>query len=70
MSNKDYTDLMDDLFNANQMLEMCHGYTQSDVPNMETLSNALYELVQRYTDVYLSLATNNDYIAKKDEVKG
>lgn len=69
MNDKDYTDLMEDLFNANQMLEMCHGYTQSDVPNMATLSNALYELVQRYTNVYLSLAANNDYIVEKDGVE-
>ena len=69
MSKKEYMDLMEKFFDANQVLEVCQGYTQADVPNIMILSNVLFELTKRYTDLYLSLVTNNDYreVEKNDQ---
>ena len=47
-----YCDLLDKMQDLNAILEVCHGYTQSDVPNMKTLDLTLYFLLTRYEQLY------------------
>lgn len=59
MNKKSYTELMDDLYEAISLLEMCQGYAQSDMPDMKALSESLYYVKRKYTELYESLTAYN-----------
>lgn len=49
------SDIIDDLFDANAMLEVCRGYTQADVPDMKALDTVLWNLTKKYGEIYEKL---------------
>ena len=61
MTNENYRDILEDLYDANQMLEVCQGYTQSDAPIFSTLGEVLYKLAEKYEGISLRLVGNDDY---------
>lgn len=56
MNNKiSIEDIMDKFHDANAILEICHGYTQADQPNLAALDNVLFSLLITYEDIYEQL---------------
>lgn len=49
------SNIIDDFFDANAMLEVCRGYTQADVPDMKALDTVLWNLVKTYERIYKQL---------------
>ena len=45
-------EIRDELFDLNAMLEVCHGYTQSDDPDMGVLGVTLFVLHTQYSKLY------------------
>lgn len=67
MTNENYGDILEDLYDANMMLEVCQGYTQADAPKISVLSDVLYKLAEKYTGIYLRLACNDDYRTETED---
>lgn len=57
MNNEKFKDLMDEFYDANNLIELCRGYTQSDTPSIQTLSESLYTLEKKYEEIYAKLCT-------------
>lgn len=55
MDNIEFRDLVDELYTTNNFLEMCYGYAQSDTPCMQSLSESLYTLKDKYEGIYARL---------------
>lgn len=55
MDNEKFRKLLDELYDANNYLEMCRGYAQSDTPCMQSLSESLYTLKDKYEGIYARL---------------
>ena len=55
MSKANMSNIIDDFFDANAMLEVCRGYTQADVPDMKALDTVLWNLVKTYERIYKQL---------------
>ena len=55
MDNEKFRKLVDELYDANNYLEMCRGYAQSDTPCMQALSESLYTLKDKYEGIYARL---------------
>ncbi len=68
MKNEKMLDLMEELYNANNLLEMCRGYAQSDTPNMAALAESLYILQNKYEGIYGRLCCIDEHAPKKAEV--
>ena len=58
MKKENYTEIMDELYVANVMLEMCRGYAISEMPCMSKLGDALYEVSEKYENIYTKLRSN------------
>lgn len=56
MNNKNFEEIMDTFHDANNLLEMCYGYTQSDTPVMNSLTESLYLIKLKYDSIYLKLS--------------
>ena len=52
MGNKNFEEIMDAFHDANNLLEMCYGYTQSDTPVMKSLTESLYLIKLKYDSIY------------------
>lgn len=52
MDNKNFVEIMDAFYDANNLLEMCYGYTQSDEPVMKSLTESLYLIKLKYDSIY------------------
>lgn len=52
MDNKNFEEIMDAFHDANNLLEMCYGYTQSDTPVMKSLTESLYLIKLKYDSIY------------------
>lgn len=52
MDNKNFEEIMDAFHDANNLLEMCYGYTQSDAPVMKSLTESLYLIKLKYDSIY------------------
>lgn len=55
MNNLEMANIKDELYDANAMLEMCRGYTQTETPDMKAMGVALWRLVEKYEDLYKRL---------------
>lgn len=56
MSSIEIANILDDLHDANSMLEVCRGYTQADAPDMKALDVALWSMEKTYDRIYNSLS--------------
>ena len=56
MNKMELANILDDLYDANAMLEICRGYTQADVPDMKSLDVALWSMVKTYGSIYERLS--------------
>lgn len=70
MNNEKFSSVIDELCAANNFLEMCRGYAQSDIPNMVALAETLYILQNKYEGIYEELCCINEHATKKVEVDG
>lgn len=48
-------EIIDKMDNLNAILEVCHGYTQSECPDMKALDSTLYFLLLGYTEIFNEL---------------
>lgn len=55
MDKKKYIELMDDLYDTNNMLEMCRGYAESDTPDITSLAESLFIVLSKYSSLYTAL---------------
>lgn len=55
MDKKKYIELMDELYDANNMLEMCRGYAESDAPDITSLAESLFMVLSKYSSLYTAL---------------
>lgn len=55
MDKKKYIELMDELYDANNMLEMCRGYAESDTPDITSLAESLFIVLSKYSSLYTAL---------------
>ena len=55
-------EIRNELFNLNAMLEVCHGYTQSDDPDMEALEVTLFVLHTQYSKLYKEMCKEGDAV--------
>lgn len=56
MNNLEIVNVLDDLNDANAMLEVCRGYTQADEPDMKSLEVALWSTARIYESIYNRLS--------------
>ena len=45
-------DIKDELLLLNAILDVCHGYTQAEMPNLKVLGTVLYETIIRQKQLY------------------
>lgn len=55
MDKKKYIELMDELYDTNNMLEMCRGYAESDTPDITSLAESLFIVLSKYSSLYTAL---------------
>lgn len=55
MDKKKYMELMDELYDANNMLEMCRGYAESDTLDITSLAESLFMVLSKYSSLYTAL---------------
>ena len=55
MNKLELANILDELHDANAMLEVCRGYTQSDIPDMKALDVTLWNMVNKYENLYKRL---------------
>lgn len=59
MDGKKFTEIMDEFYDNNNLLEMCQGYALSEAPSMQSLAESLYLIKLKYESIYMKLAAIN-----------